>query len=336
MERLNKNINIPDYIRKDNPLETCYHLINLQNDIKTVSIIKQKIGERKVFISLDTESYEKNHDYLTEVGWVIFDKTEKILKKEHYIIQEYMSFHNGKYVEDNKFNYDFGESKTKSLIEVIRLLNKELNSVDYIVGQGINNDIKDLEKLGVNLTKFEEMKGIYKNYGIIDTQYLYSGCFHDRPISLKKGLDKLHITYRYLHNAGNDAYYTMKYFFELIRNFDINDIKNKRILDIKIPDEYNEEDYIRYKREKDERRKREKELKKLKKNRKIEYYDNYSDHIYENDDYGNDNYYDYYDYYDDFNDNYNYYDDSNMGIGEMLGIYDSDELDEYIAKYGFY
>jgi len=203
MESLKYNINIPEYIMNDNPLVTCFNLIRLQNNIKTIDIIKNKISSEKLFISLDTESYEKNHNYLTEVGWVIFDKTERIVKKKHYIIQEYLSFHNGDYVEDNKFKYNFGESKTRPLSEVKRILKDDLSLVNYIVGQGINNDIHELEKLGIDIKKFEVMRGAYKENGIIDTQDLFAGHFFENPISLKKGLDRFSISYRNLHNAGN-------------------------------------------------------------------------------------------------------------------------------------
>ncbi|ORX76354.1 hypothetical protein BCR32DRAFT_303968 [Anaeromyces robustus] len=211
MENLKNNRDIPEYIIKTNSLETCHNLIRLQNNIKTANIAKNIIDSRKLFISLDTESYEKNHDYLTEVGWVIFDKTKKIIKKKHFIIQEYSAFHNGIYVEDNKYNYNFGESETKPLITVKNFLNEDLKSVNYIVGQGINNDISDLKKRGINLTEFKEINGTYKEKGIIDTQDLFAGYFHERPISLKKGLEKLSIPYQNLHNAGN-------YFFIDIEN----------------------------------------------------------------------------------------------------------------------
>ena len=76
-------------------------------------------------------------------------------------------------------------------------------------------------------------------------------------------------------------------------------------------------------------------MNKLYKNRKNNYRnnnyykDNYNDF---EDNYEIDDFYDYYD--DDFSD-YDY-NDHNIGIDEMLGIYDSDELDEYIAENGFY
>ena len=202
MEKLQVNENIPDYVKARNSLETCFNLIRLQNNIKTVNIIKNTINLSKLFLSLDTEMYEKNHDYVTEIGWVTFDKTGRIVKKKHYIIQEYSAFHNGKYVEDNKLNYNFGDSETKPLREVIKILNNELNTVNYIVGQGISNDIRDLKKNGIDLTKFEEMHGEYKVNSIIDTQDLFAGNFLEKPIGLKKGLDKFSIPYRYLHNAG--------------------------------------------------------------------------------------------------------------------------------------
>ena len=213
MESLQSNKNIPNYIKSSNKLETCSNLIRLQKQIKTIDIIKNIVSSSKLFISLDTEEYEYNHDYITEIGWIIFDKNEEIVKNKHYIIQEYSAFRNGQYVEDNKFNYVFGISETKPLNEVIKILNDKLSKVNYIVGQGISNDIRDLKKNGINLTKFEEMQGDYKEFGIIDTQDLFSGYQLEGPISLQRGLEKFSLPKLNLHNAG--IYILLIYIYKL-------------------------------------------------------------------------------------------------------------------------
>jgi len=203
MDCLKYNIDIPKYIIKESSLETCHNLIRLQNNIKCIDIINKKISSTKLFLSLDTESYEKNHNYLTEVGWIIFNKNGEIKEKKHYIVQEYLSLRNGKYVDDNKFNYNFGESITRPLNEIKLILKMNLDRVNYIVGQGIKNDICDLKKINIDLSKFKEMNDTLETYGIIDTQDLYAANFFESPVSLKKGLDKFFISYRNLHNAGN-------------------------------------------------------------------------------------------------------------------------------------
>ncbi|KAL6605304.1 hypothetical protein LY90DRAFT_511992 [Neocallimastix californiae] len=281
MDCLKYNIDIPKYIIKESSLETCHNLIRLQNNIKCIDIINKKISSTKLFLSLDTESYEKNHNYLTEVGWIIFNKNGEIKEKKHYIVQEYLSLRNGKYVDDNKFNYNFGESITRPLNEIKLILKMNLDRVNYIVGQGIKNDICDLKKINIDLSKFKEMNDTLETYGIIDTQDLYAANFFESPVSLKKGLDKFFISYRNLHNAGNDAYYTMKYFLALLRNFEFSDSKIQNLLKIKIPDDYNENDYIRYSEEKKLLKKQEKKLKKLSKikrnNYRNNFYDDYAD-----------------------------------------------------------
>ncbi|OUM63751.1 hypothetical protein PIROE2DRAFT_9691 [Piromyces sp. E2] len=230
----------------------------------------------------DIPDYIKNNAPIETFGYVIFNKNGTVIKKKHYIVQEYLSFRNGNCVEDNKFNYNYGESEIKTLSEIKRLLRKDLDIVNYIVGQGIKNDIRDLQKIDVDLSMFKEMNGTYETCGIIDTQDLFSGNFFEKPISLKRGLERFFIPYRNLHNAGNDAYYTMEYFLKLISKFNFNDNKNQKILKIKIPDDYNEEDYIHHMNLKKLRKKQEKELKKLNKNKR----NNYRNHssCYDNDD----------------------------------------------------
>eukprot|EP00833_Pecoramyces_ruminatium_P009797 jgi/Orpsp1_1/1183829/evm.model.c7180000086878.1 len=113
---------------------------------------------------------------------------------KHFIIQENIDYHNGHFVEDNKFNYNFGESEIKPLREVKEILKDDLTSVNYIVGQSIKNEIRELEKLGIDIVKFKN--------GIIDTQDLFIERFHVRqPISLKKGLERFFVPYKNLHNA---------------------------------------------------------------------------------------------------------------------------------------
>jgi len=266
MESFNDdNPNIPDSYKNNDSIVTCHNIYNLQNKIKTTNIIKNIIGSEKLFISLDTESYERNHNLLTEIGWVIFDKLGKIKKKRQCVIKENIKYHN-KRVGDNKFNYNFGRYEVIPLTGAKKILINDLKKVDYIVGQDIKKDTRDLEKIGIDLTKFEVINGVEKPYGIIDTLDLYTGNFIEKGIKLEKGLEKLSISYENLHNAGNDAYYTMQYFLKLIELFNISNTKIQDIMTIKIPDGFTEEFYKNYREEKKQRKKQENEQKKLNQN----------------------------------------------------------------------
>ncbi|KAG4107784.1 hypothetical protein H8356DRAFT_1416196 [Neocallimastix lanati (nom. inval.)] len=49
-----------------------------------------------------------------------------------------------------------------------------LKGVNYVLGQGINNDIKDFKKININLSKYKKMSEttVYE-YGIIEAKDLY-------------------------------------------------------------------------------------------------------------------------------------------------------------------
>jgi len=211
---------LPAYL--SNPSDKLYEKPEkLQNRIKLIEAIQEKIDNDKLFICLDIEAYERNHDYLTEFGWCIFKKNGEIIVTRHAIVEEYINYHNGRYVPDNKSNFNFGKSEVKKLNNVYRDLKKDIEKVNYLVGHGINNDIRFLKKIKVDVSKFKKLSTANSigDYGIIETMDLFSGFFLSKPVSLEKCLRKLEIPYEKLHNAGNDAYYTMQVFLEIIKRF---------------------------------------------------------------------------------------------------------------------
>jgi len=222
-----------------NPLDKSYEKPEkLQNRIKLIELIKEKIDNDKLYICLDIEAYERNHDYLTEFGWCLFKKNGEIIKIKHAIVEEYRNYHNGRYVPDNKDYFNFGESEVEKLKDIYRELKNDFEKVNYLVGHGINNDIRFLKKIKVDVSKFKKMNSGSKidDYGIIETMDLFSGFFLTKPVGLEKSLRRLEISYKRLHNAGNDAYYTMKVFLEIIKRFNFSSNRQyEQILNYKPP-----------------------------------------------------------------------------------------------------
>ncbi|ORX40398.1 hypothetical protein BCR36DRAFT_190160 [Piromyces finnis] len=195
--------------------------IQYKDFIKLIHTIKFNIGNNKSYLCLDIEAYEQNQSILTEFGWCIFKKNGTITKKKHVIVKENMNYHNGKKVPDHRNNYLFGESEIQELKDIEKELKKDIESVNYIVGQGINNDIRYLKYIHVNMDKFVSMRNskVHK-FGIIDTMDLYSGYFNVQAVSLEKSLLKLKIPYDKLHNGGNDSVFTMQVFLKIICNLE--------------------------------------------------------------------------------------------------------------------
>jgi len=213
-------------------------LKRLRFNINLVNRLKNEVRATKKFFSFDTEAYEHEKEKLTEFGWSIFNNDGHIYKERHYIVDEYYHLRNHDNVPNNKDHYLFGESKRLPLHAIEEKLKKDIKDVDFIIGQGIHNDIKYLKDLGININNFTYIDG--ENFSstgkaIIDTTDLYAGFFLDKPSSLENGLIKCNIPHDRMHNAGNDAHYTMQYVLKLIREMNINDNKYQRLLNISLP-----------------------------------------------------------------------------------------------------
>jgi len=242
MTILENNSNIPEYIHRKTPYETYYYLKKLQDRIRSVEKVKN-IDSSKLCLCLDTETYEGNHNLLLEVGWCIFnmdsENNDKNVEAKHYIVIENINKCNRRHVPNNKYKFNFDRSEIKPLEDIIKILQEDLKKVDYLLGHDISNDINKLSRLKSSKFSFN-----LEDFNIIDTQELYEGCFHEEKIGLKKGLIHFNINYRNLHNAGNNAYYTMRLLFAIINEFNINDPKHQNILSINIPDDdYSYEKY---------------------------------------------------------------------------------------------
>jgi len=184
------------------------------NYTKIINAIRHNIGGKKLFLCLDIEAFEYNQKKLTEFGWCIFKKDGTVIKRKHGIVRENLRFHNGKHVPNNRDYYLFGDSDIQNLYDIKKELKNDIQRVDYLVGQGIGNDLRYLRSIDINVSKFKRMKnGVVPEFGVIDTMDLYSGYFLTEGVSLEKSLIRLGIPYERLHNAGKYNIYIIIFFF---------------------------------------------------------------------------------------------------------------------------
>ncbi|KAJ3130476.1 hypothetical protein HK098_000041 [Nowakowskiella sp. JEL0407] len=170
-----------------------------------------------IFITLDIETWERDHDYLTEVGWTILkvgDDRALRVQSKHYVVEENVSKRNGRYVADNRYNFQFGETVTAPLLKLKRALNEDINyrPRDAIwIFHGAKGDIGDL-------IKFELVENVFRVYGggygndrlavVEDTNVLYLGHSPENmpnpQMKLKGICENLGVEYHknWLHNAG--------------------------------------------------------------------------------------------------------------------------------------
>jgi hypothetical protein len=117
---------------------------------KTSSTANQE--EKLCFACVDVEAWEKDTKLITEIGMAFFylkPGDASCFRHRHLLIAENLSKRNGRYVEDNRDSFLFGNSETLSQSDAVIEVNKELKDADYIVGHALAGDIAWLRSIGV-------------------------------------------------------------------------------------------------------------------------------------------------------------------------------------------
>ncbi|EGW30221.1 uncharacterized protein SPAPADRAFT_63840 [Spathaspora passalidarum NRRL Y-27907] len=162
----------------------------------------------KPLVSIDCEAYEHAPKKITEIGVSILDPTKYSLSPQiqtiHIVIKEHLSLRNGKYVADNKNKFMGGISHVLSIKEankMMQLLSQKylVDKKGILVGHHVGSDIGFLKSLKISLPEDIDQ---------IDTLKLHK-ISRNKGGSLHMILKALGIPYAHLHNAGNDAYYTL-------------------------------------------------------------------------------------------------------------------------------
>ena len=194
-----------------------------------------------VFICVDIEAFEKNHDIITEVGIASLDTRhlqelkpgqdgehwKREIKSRHFRIKEYAHPHyvNKEHVVGCPDRFEFGVSEIISradvpktiwpmfsapfcakpdLLNTLTISNSDSRAV-VLIGHDTKADIEYLRKLNFSLDYVDNI------LEIMDTASLFRALKHDlQPTGLGKMLWELNITGWNLHNAGNDATYTLQ------------------------------------------------------------------------------------------------------------------------------
>lgn len=161
-------------------------------------------------VSIDVEAFERNQEKVTEIGIAVYDPEYQWLlsypkiKTIHILAEENMRLRNGQFVADRKFNFNGGTSYAM-LQETLKLFVQEIFEYYFrdrdgiLVGHDVKGDLKWLSKLGIHLSP---------KTPTVDTLKIYSLTTR-RNGSLRKILRRMNIPHANLHNAANDAYYTL-------------------------------------------------------------------------------------------------------------------------------
>ncbi|KAI9249189.1 hypothetical protein BDA99DRAFT_445723 [Phascolomyces articulosus] len=190
-------------------------------------------SKRYVFCAIDIEAYEQDHSILLEIGWSLYDSKTDQYMDQHYLVNTYRHLTNGRYVSDEKLRFAFGTSVWCSLDQALKELRKDLDwcvQCDggfVLVGHGLDSDLRYLQKAKFGwpcANGFGDTLDVNQSalVTICNTDEMYGASISNlhNPPSLGSTLGLLGIDCWNLHNAGNDAHYTMLLFMELIKKVD--------------------------------------------------------------------------------------------------------------------
>ncbi|KAI9574729.1 hypothetical protein HD554DRAFT_2010921 [Boletus coccyginus] len=201
--------------------------LNARRDIfeRVRSIWSQKRG---VWCALDFEAWDRDHTLLTEFGWstVHWEDDEQIGEQGHLIVKEH-KYYTNTFVPDHREARHFSFYLRTFLIIArpatfknrIQTLVADLQSRGpvFLIFHDNNQDIKYLKSKAVEVTlpslafmlpEIPPQDGTF----VIDTSDLFAaleGEAGGNRRSLERVCRHLQVSTTYLHNAGNDAHYTM-------------------------------------------------------------------------------------------------------------------------------
>jgi hypothetical protein len=172
---------------------------------KKLNRLESSLFNANKLFCMDLELSEVTKD-ITEVGIAILDNKSFSFSTYHFIVAENYHFRNGQRVADNKDNFSYGISKILPLKDIMLNVRQLLDGVDFLIGHAFDNDYFFLEQCGFNkkLEVFDTQE-----YGKIYLEKNQQMSLHHlvRLILKEEAL--------YLHNAGNDAFYTLSVMLEI-------------------------------------------------------------------------------------------------------------------------
>ncbi|OJJ51670.1 hypothetical protein ASPZODRAFT_447596 [Penicilliopsis zonata CBS 506.65] len=201
-----------------------------------------------IFISIDVESNEFCHSQITEIGISILDTLDLVdkapggnaqnwvsqIRSRHFRTKEYAGVVNMRFVNGCPDKFQFGESEWVSLADLPTVVDScfqppyssrpdshKLTERNLIcVGHNTTSDITYLRNLGTRTFKNDPPTpgdGERRFLDCLDTAELFRTLRNEpQSRSLAHILSELGMVPWHLHNAGNDARYTMEALVQMI------------------------------------------------------------------------------------------------------------------------
>ncbi|GAA6054447.1 hypothetical protein JCM3770_007221 [Rhodotorula araucariae] len=195
------------------------------------------------FVALDVEFWERSQDFLLEFGWssvefVAHPETGKVEARrddQHVVVKENRSKRNGRFAPDARDHFDFGRTIHLPQRTIYHTLAALLDSLSahqhvFLIFHDPRADLRCLGQIGFDADRYfhsdlrdlgASPQGSEKvtegKVWVVDTQRLFSAWINRKAqIGLEKACTEVKVPTKRLHNAGNDAHYTLDLFERLM------------------------------------------------------------------------------------------------------------------------
>lgn len=172
-----------------------------------------------VYVALDIEHFEGDRQQLLELGiaWVSSTDLRRSctdpgfippMSCRHWINSDRLDVRNGRFCPDNKWQSNFCLSMILPATTLMQELDCQLQALAVLgrvvlVGQALKGDIDACARYGTKLD--------FETDAQIDLQLAHQAYrVNPTPCSLENILLDFGIPYKHLHNAANDAVYTLQ------------------------------------------------------------------------------------------------------------------------------
>ncbi|KAJ4414407.1 hypothetical protein N0V85_003162 [Neurospora sp. IMI 360204] len=183
-----------------------------------------------VFVAIDLEAYELDQSIITEVGLAILDTAKisnvapgeggknwfDLIEARHIRVKEFAWAQNSRHVQGRAEYFDFGESEFIEVAKIASVLKETIEIESSAGGEGAKHpvvlvfhdqsqDLKYIRMLGYDVASADNI------LEVVDTREMYQYLSRSNNASKLSNLcGHLDIPWKNMHNAGNDAVFTLQ------------------------------------------------------------------------------------------------------------------------------
>lgn len=214
------------YISKPNLLiKTLFHDLQVNRNISvgppSVERFRKRCEAYTQIVAIDFEAFELAQNFLLELGISIYTPATNSIRVGHIVFEENSWRRNGAIVVDNRDSFLFGPSTVLSQDNITQFLYSIFSDCrrSCLVGHALQGDINMLRQC---CALFDPA-----DIDQYDTQEIYRLSTASKNHSRLEALiiDLLDTQPTGLHNAGNDAYFTLRCFLALVGIEPLEDIQ---------------------------------------------------------------------------------------------------------------